>query len=113
MQTSLIRRSRSHFLNFEWGVEVILGVNGFLWIGKPRKSPDQQDLDSIYSSTLEDVDSVLREAICRTRNCILAMNNSFVHLEEPTIKQVYSLSLDYAVADIISEEFYEVLRKNI
>jgi len=112
VQTGLIKRSRSHFFTFEWGVEVILGVNGFVWIGKPRASPDEQDLDAIYSSTLEAVSSELRESIARMRNCILAMNSAFILLDEINIRRMYEHSLNYAIPDLLQEaDFLPVVQR--
>lgn len=105
VQTGLIKRSRSHFHVFEWGVEVILGLNGFVWAGKPRKSPDEQDLDAIYSSALDSVDLTLRQAIARTRNCIQAMNGAFIAIDEEGIRRVYEASLKVTIAEILQDNF--------
>lgn len=110
IQTGLIRRSRSHFLVLEWGVEVILGVNGFVWVGKPRKSPDQQDLDAIYSSALESVDAEERKLIARTRNCLLAMNLAFILIDEETICKVFEASQTYDLTALLQESFIALIQ---
>lgn len=105
VQTGLIRRSRSHFHVFEWGVEVILGVNGYVWVGKPRRSPDQQDLDAIYSSALDEVSPELRQAIARTRNCLVAMNLAMLPIDEEAIRRVYQAALSLLLVEITSDSF--------
>lgn len=110
VQPGLIKRSRSHFLIFEWNVEVILGINGFVWVGKPRKAADQQDLDAIYSSTIEPVEEAQRLAISRTRNCILAMNNSFLLIDEETIRKVYHMSQVWELPSILGVEFKDHIK---
>ncbi len=104
VQASLVRRSRSHFYLFEWGVEVILGMNGHIWIGKPRKTPDEQNLDSIYSSVLAPVSSTEREAISRTRNCIAILDQSFRTIDEESIRRTFYASKAYAAKAILSED---------
>ena len=32
VQSLLIQRSKSHFLEFPMGIDVVLGVNGMIWI---------------------------------------------------------------------------------
>lgn len=74
-------------------------------MGKPRKSPDEQDLDAIYSSALDAVDISLRQAIARTRNCIQAMNSAFISIDEEGIRRVYEASLGFSIADILQDQF--------
>lgn len=113
VQPSLIKRSRSHFLYFEWSVEVILGVNGYIWVGKPRKAPDQQDLDAIYSSKLEPVSETERVAIARTRNCILALNSALVLIDEESIRQAFHISSSWDPTSILNQECIECIKTSI
>ena len=76
---------RSHFLTFAWGVEVILGMNGYVWIGKPRKAISDLDLDAIYSSTPEQVTLQEREAIIRTTTAVLLLDRQFKAIDEESI----------------------------
>jgi len=101
VQASLVRRSRSHFLTFPWGVEVILGLNGYIWIGKLRKKMDEQDLDAIYSSALMPVSKEEREMICRTRNCILALDRLFRYIDEDSIQRIFGASKSLPPCEIL------------
>ncbi len=99
VQHSLISRSRTHFILFSWGVEVILGVNGFVWVGKPRKSPDEQNLESIYAPDLEYITLSERNMITRTRNCIHALNSASLNINEITIGLAFELFGENDVLD--------------
>jgi exosome complex component RRP4 len=102
VQSSLVKRSRSHFHLFNWGVEVILGLNGYIWVGKPRKTPDEQDLDAIYSSDLQPVTPQERDDIARTRNCITALDRCFKLIDEESITRVYGASKQFKVHEILN-----------
>jgi len=104
VQPSLVRRSRSHFVLFEWGVEVILGLNGFIWVGKPRPPADEQDLETIYSLKLAPVTREERIAITRTRNCLLLLDRTFHSIEERTISALYKQTISMAPTEILSLE---------
>lgn len=80
---------RSHFLTLPWGVEVILGMNGAVWVGKPRKALSDLDLDAIYSSTPEPVTPEEREAIIRTTSAILFLDRQFRAIDEESITAMW------------------------
>lgn len=80
---------RSHFITFPWGVEVILGMNGYIWVGKPRKAIAELDLDAIYSSELSDVSRQERELIARTSSAILFLDKLFQNIDEESISSMY------------------------
>lgn len=110
VRSGLVKRSRSHFHIFSWGVEVILGLNGYIWIGKPRKSADEQDLDSIYASNLDSSLSLLdREAIARTRNCIVALDRSFKYISGESVTNAYHVSLKFSIRDILLEDNLRII----
>lgn len=89
VQSGLVKRSRSHFLTFEWGVDVILGMNGCIWVGKVRKTSDQQDLDSIYCAVTEPMSTDERRVLARVRNAILSLEHDFVSIDEQSIRARY------------------------
>ena len=51
---SLIRRMKSHFYSFSFGVHVTLGMNGYIWIS-PSKEQKTED-GKIERTSLMDVD---------------------------------------------------------
>lgn len=51
----LVRRLKSHFLTLACGVDLILGLNGYIWISKHVKESDQEgeegfDAEAVYSN---------------------------------------------------------------
>lgn len=59
----LVRRLKSHFLTLPCGVDLILGLNGYIWISKHVKNNEQEgeegfDAEAVYSNQ-NDVCAVL------------------------------------------------------
>ena len=51
----LVRRLKSHFLTLPCGVDLILGLNGYIWISKHVKENEQEgeegfDAEAVYSN---------------------------------------------------------------
>ena len=50
----LVRRLKSHFLTLPCGVDLILGLNGYIWISKHIKENEQGeegfDAEAVYSN---------------------------------------------------------------
>ena len=112
VQPSLIKRTKSHFGLTEWGVELIIGINGYIWIGKPRKvilkASTIMDLDeaslTLYQNDIEQVSLKEREAIARTRNVIVMMDKFYCSIDETSVKRAYHHSLHLSPFDILKEE---------
>jgi exosome complex RNA-binding protein Rrp4 len=43
VHSALVKRVKSHFYAFPFGVEVILGINGNIWITKPRIEGEEEE----------------------------------------------------------------------
>lgn len=103
-QPALIKRAKSAFWLAPWGVELILAINGAVWIGKPRRTAafqaadgsdaflDDADLQAIYANVVEDVTPELRRRIALTANCVAALDR------ENCVVSVESVSAFYAAA---------------
>lgn len=100
VQSTLIRRMRSHFLTFSWGVEVILGMNGYIWVGKPRKAIADLDLDAVYSSELAETSREEREQIIRTCFAIRCLDRMFRNIDDATITEMYQRIKDLPLKDL-------------
>jgi exosome complex component RRP4 len=107
VKASLVRRSRSHFVVTAWGVEIILGLNGYIWVGKPRKLPDEQDLDALYSRDLGPISKAELDAIARTRNCIVALDSKFKIIDEDSISRLYHATCSIPAHNILCLESLE------
>lgn len=51
----LVRRLKSHFLTLPCGVDLILGLNGYIWVSKHVKESEQEgeegfDAEAVYSN---------------------------------------------------------------
>lgn len=51
----LVRRLKSHFITLPCGVDLILGLNGYIWVSKHVKDSDQEgeegfDAEAVYSN---------------------------------------------------------------
>ena len=51
----LIRRLKSHFISLPCGVDLILGLNGYIWVSKSVKAAEQEgeerfDAEGVYSN---------------------------------------------------------------
>ena len=60
----LIRRLKSHFVSLPCGVDLILGLNGYIWVSKHVKQSEQEgeegfDAEAVYSNK-NDVSCVYR-----------------------------------------------------
>jgi exosome complex component RRP4 len=112
VQPSLIKRAKSHFGLTDWGVELIIGINGYIWVGKPRKvilkSTTMMDLDeaslTLYNNDVESVSFNERESITRTKNVIVMMDKYYCMIDEFSIKHAYQFSLHLNPFDILKEE---------
>ena len=114
---SLIKRCAQHMQSLPCNVDIILGMNGFLWI----QSGGRLDMDSEErekatgdedAKTLEAHDAgrqdwlpsaEAREAIARVQNAALALDSAFVAIHPDTIMSVYESSkrAQVSVADML------------
>ena len=51
----LVRRLKSHFISLPCGVDLILGLNGYIWVSKHIKESEQEgeegfDAEAVYSN---------------------------------------------------------------
>lgn len=87
------------------GIDVIIGVNGVIWIRKHTQdfTPEQleADPDLLYSNDNEDIDDQTREAMARVRNCINALCERQQRIDVESLMQAYEHSLGYAAKDLL------------
>ncbi|VDN56900.1 unnamed protein product [Dracunculus medinensis] len=92
----LIKRRKTHFHTFPYGISIILGCNGNIWIS-PVTSEDY-GLTGGYVQNLEEVISMeIRTAIARTANCINILAKYNIPIYDTTIILAYEASNDYEV----------------
>jgi len=111
---SLVKRCKTHMHNLSYGATVILGNNGYIWIGPLMSS--EVDL-SVRISTRVNVSKSDREVIARLRNCIVALVTYGVLLYDTSVTYAYDASLVYDVKEIcrpeVQEEIVDITRRNL
>ncbi|KDQ50706.1 hypothetical protein JAAARDRAFT_141473 [Jaapia argillacea MUCL 33604] len=112
----LVRRLKSHFLVLPCGVDLILGLNGYIWVSKHVKESEQEgeegfDAEAVYSNQNDDIDDATRAAISRVSNIISILAGHFVPLTDTVLLEAYEwvLDQDIAVKDLIQEDVGDAL----
>ncbi|CAH1766008.1 9932_t:CDS:2 [Entrophospora sp. SA101] len=63
---ALVQRCKTHFHTLPCGVDVTLGMNGYIWVSKHSdKTMEESDSELIYTNENEPIDRVTRENIAR------------------------------------------------
>lgn len=101
----LVPRSRTHFHTLSCGVDVVLGVNGYIWVSKHVPAAKvEANAESIYSDQNEYISDDEREAIARVSNCIQLLNRMFVKITDTSIILAYEASLAHKTKDLLSSD---------
>ncbi|CEL62016.1 exosome complex component RRP4 [Rhizoctonia solani AG-1 IB] len=114
--SGLVRRLKSHFFSLPCGVDLILGLNGYIWVSKHVKEINQVgeegfDAEAVYSNKNDPIDSTTSRAIVRVCNIIQALARHHVPLTDHLIEQAYEWVVDQNidVVDILTEEIGDSL----
>ncbi|KAI4716222.1 hypothetical protein E4T48_07604 [Aureobasidium sp. EXF-10727] len=85
-------------------VDVILGVNGYIWISKHVEADKNKDVSitrieeqvstTMYSSQNDDISPDTRKEIARVAGCIRALAENGVKVDEEMVRRAYDASLD-------------------
>ncbi|EPQ56741.1 hypothetical protein GLOTRDRAFT_115866 [Gloeophyllum trabeum ATCC 11539] len=112
----LVRRLKSHFITLPCGVDLILGLNGYIWVSKHVKDNDQEgeegfDAEAVYSSQNDDIDEATRSAISSVTNIIRVLAAHFVPLTDAILLEAYAWVMDQEIGtkDILQEETSDFL----
>jgi len=108
----LVRRLKSHFLSLPCGVDVILGLNGYIWVSKHVKIQNQEgeegfDAQAVYSNVNDEIDDSTRTAISRVTNIIRVLASHFVPLTDTLLLEAYAWAVEHEgnVTDLLQEDF--------
>lgn len=106
---TLIKRVKSHFVSLpSTSVDVILGLNGFIWI-TPTLDEDEvelrnsEDFDPL-SWKPKPIPKDLRLNMARVRNAIFVLAQLFLPVSPDHIMYIYNKSLKYSVADLLKQD---------
>lgn len=113
---ALIRRLKSHFLTLPCGVDLILGLNGYIWISKHVKQSEQEgeegfDAEAVYSNRNDEIDDATRSAVSRVSNIIRVLATHFVPLTDSILLNAYEWAVEQEgdVKDLLQEDVSESL----
>lgn len=103
---ALIKRSKSHFYTLPCGIQVILGLNGYIWVGKERLITDE-DSEMLYSNDFPAPLKEERQNLARVVNCINALAKKFCIIDESMIVFTFEASLAYSVKELLNPEIID------
>ncbi|XP_065068427.1 exosome complex component RRP4-like [Rhopilema esculentum] len=105
---SLIKRCKIHVHDLPCGATVILGNNGYIWIGPVMSQ--ESDLSLHSSERIEkEISKRDREVIARLRNCISCLAESKVLLYDTSILYAYEASLKFPVKELLRSDVQDEL----
>lgn len=99
VQASLVGRQSSHLAILSCGVQVMLGVNGKVFIGAAPKESAMDTLNFTKNKADEykHVEVDLREKIARVRNCVVALGNHHKKITMGNIERLFASSVNLGV----------------
>ena len=99
---ALIKRQKTHFHNLANGACLILGNNGYVWIGANVADTDRSE--GGFTQDLSRVNQENREVCARLRNCILSLARSNILLSDTTVNYAYEESMKYSIWELLQPE---------
>ncbi|KIK68168.1 hypothetical protein GYMLUDRAFT_155664 [Collybiopsis luxurians FD-317 M1] len=116
----LIRRLKSHFISLPCEVDLILGLNGYIWVSKHVKETEREgeegfDAEAVYSNKNDNIDDSTRTAISRVTNLIIVLASHSIPLTDTILLDAYEWSLEQEgdVKDLLQEDAGEALVASI
>eukprot|EP00158_Paraphelidium_tribonemae_P001302 Partr_v1_DN24225_c0_g1_i1_m36689 putative Exosome complex len=101
----LVQRSKSHFLQFPMGVDVVVGVNGLIWIchhvAELTMEQVERDSSLLYTDECAVISPEQRMSIARMANCVKAVAGSGIQVSRDSLMLAYELSLAYHTRELI------------
>ncbi|XP_052170588.1 exosome complex component RRP4 homolog [Diospyros lotus] len=121
----LVKRRKQHFHHLEqYGIDLILGCNGFIWVGEhtqikddmiedqSSKAEQQHSKPSRNSMSLEEQERTytpldIRQNICRIANAVRVLSNLDFSITLEVIMEIYNLSssLNIDIHQMLGPEF--------
>ncbi|CAO3623008.1 unnamed protein product [Cunninghamella echinulata] len=111
---ALVQRCKSQFHTLPCGVDIILGLNGYIWVNKKLQglsniSTDDFDTSVVYSSVNDDINEDERTNIARVINCISALAKQYMYINDTVIVYTYEASLSYSVKELLKIDVIEAI----
>ncbi|XP_014216382.1 exosome complex component RRP4 [Copidosoma floridanum] len=99
---AFIKRQKTHFHNLTNGACLILGSNGYVWIGANVADTDRSE--GGFTQDLSRVNQENREVCARLRNCIFSLTKSNILLSDTSVTYAYEESMKYTVKEMLHPE---------
>lgn len=110
---SLVMRRKTHFHKLPFGVSIILGNNGFVWICPTAQDQEDEGAGGGFAQNLDAVAAPDREAISRVRNCILALAGSGVMIWDTSLMHAFEQSLKFKVKDLLRPDTMQEIAASV
>lgn len=102
---SLMKRLKQHFHTFDFGVEVIFGMNGYVWVCPAKKldatQPEEETMlnEAVDRSLLPREPPTVEERlrVARVRNALLVLERLCIAVSPASVNDVYQASIDSGV----------------
>lgn len=98
----LIQRKKTHYHNLDNGATLILGYNGYVWIGANIQNVDKSE--GGFTEDLSRIPLENREVCARLRNCILILAQCNMLLSDTSVTYAYEESAKYEVHELLQPE---------
>ncbi|XP_043275082.1 uncharacterized protein Naam [Venturia canescens] len=99
---ALIKPMKTHFHNLANGAVLILGTNGYVWIGANSSGTDRSE--GGFTQDLSRVPQVDREVCARLRNCIIILAESNIVLTDTSVTYAFEESSKYNTNELLQPE---------
>lgn len=99
----LIKRRKTRFHDLPCGASVILGNNGYIFVG-PTVQSNEETGGGFVQNLDEAVSKPEREVIARLRNCILALAQSKMMIYDTSIVIAFEESQKYSPKELLIPE---------
>ncbi|THV08560.1 exosome complex exonuclease rrp4 [Dendrothele bispora CBS 962.96] len=117
---NLVRRLKSHFISLPCGVDLILGLNGYIWVSKHIKESEREgeegfDAEAVYSNQNDQINDSTRMAISRVANIITVLASHSIPLTDLVLLEAYEWSIeqDMDVKNLLQDELGDALVASI
>jgi exosome complex component RRP4 len=117
---TLVVRQKSHFHSLPYGIELIVGLNGYIWVQAPSAiskaessahktsgddwQPEASGSMAIYSSKNDPIDPDTRANIDRTAVCIELLAKHWISISLAHVHAAYDASLQLSTEDGLGVE---------
>ncbi|KAI8086741.1 uncharacterized protein BX664DRAFT_282892 [Halteromyces radiatus] len=110
----LVQRCKSQFHTLPCGVDIILGLNGYIWVNKKLQglsnvATDDFDTSVVYSSVNDPITEEERSDIARVVNCIAALAKQYMYINDTIVVYTYEASLEYSVKELLDLNVIEAI----